>query len=333
MAKGGKAANEAGGGRATPGDFVEAALRAARRAYPPGNPEGVFAFDFGPRVRRGVVQREQTLRLYVGRKDGHAPPVSVLRFGHAGVRHRLQPDVVATGVVARAAIGRGLRCSGLHPGASLLVRDGGARWGGVACLLVAGSEKYLLTAGHLFRPGAARAPVACSLGPGRPMRVVGVLFSNLLDRDAASGEDDLLDAALVALTPAGEAVLAATDEARAPRLTNLIDAEAAAEGRVQCYRPTANDYSPPVACSFGRRVAYLAADARPTPVVVSAALRTDFVITSEGDSGSILCSVGDERLAAGLCVGSDGVGSLFAPLDRCLDRFNELHGLELRLWP
>ncbi|HEU4404340.1 MAG TPA: hypothetical protein VFS43_03520 [Polyangiaceae bacterium] len=324
-----------GPGRArAPAGFVEAALRAARRAYPPGNPAGVFAIDVGPRCRRGVEQGEQTLRLFVERKDDRAPGPDDVRFVHAGVRHRLRPDVVATGAPPRAyAAGRRARGSGLHPGAPLLVRDGGARWGGVACVLRSGDGRYLLTAGHLFRPGSAGAEVACARSPSRPLRAIGALFSNLLDLPAAEGDDDPLDAALVALSPEGVSVLEATDGARAPRLANLVDAEAAAEAEVQCYRPTSNDYSPPLGCTFGRQVAYLAAEARPAPVAVSRALRTDFVVTAEGDSGTVLCTPGDERLAAGACVGTDGVGSLFAPLDRCVDRFNELHGLELRLWP
>jgi hypothetical protein len=321
-----------GGGRA-PSGFVAAALRAARRAYPPGNAAGVFAIDVGPRRRRGVEQGEETLRLYVERKDDRAPAPEEVRFVHAGVRHRLRPDVVATGAPARAYVGRRPRGSGLHPGAPLLVRDGGARWGGVACVLGAGEGRFLLTAGHLFRPGAVGAPVACARSPSRPPRPVGELFANLLDQPAAEGDDDPLDAALVALSPEGVAVLEATDNPRAPRLTNLIDAEAAAEGEVQCFRPTSNDYSAPLGCALGRQVVYLAAEARPAPVTLSSALRTDFVVTAEGDSGTILCTPGEERLAAGACVGTDGAGSLFTPLDRCVDRFNELYGLDLRLWP
>lgn len=325
-------AGQTGKGRA-PAGFVEAALRAARRAYPPGNPAGVFAIDFGPRRRRGVEQGEQTLRLYVERKDDRAPSPDDLRFVHAGVRHRVVPDMVATGAPARASASGRSRGSGLHPGAPLLVRDGGARWGGVACVLRSGEGQFLLTAGHLFRPGVVGAPVACSRSASRPPRAIGELFANLLDQPAAEGDDDPLDSALVSLSDEGVAMLEATENARAPRLTNLVDAETAAEAEVQCFRPTSNDYSAPVGCSFGRQVVYLEAEARPTPVTISAALRTDIVVTVGGDSGTILCTLGEERLAAGACVGTDGIGSLFMPLDRCVDRFNELYGLELRLWP
>jgi hypothetical protein len=315
------------------GGFVEAALRAARRAYPPGNPRGVFAIDFGPKRCRGVDRGEPTLRLYVERKDGNAPPPAAVRFSHAGVRHRLDPDVVATGRAARASVGGAGRGSGLHPGAPLLVRDGGARWGGVACVLRSGADLYVLTAGHLFRPGSAGAAAAYVASPGGGQRMVGRLFGNLLDRPAGGDDDDPLDAALVALSPAGISVLEATAHPRAPRLTNLVDAQAASEGEVQCYRPTSNDYSSPIACSFGRRVVYLAAAARPAPVTISSALRTDFVVTAEGDSGTILCTAGEARLAAGACAGSDGVGSLFTPIDRCVERFNTEYSLDLRLWP
>jgi hypothetical protein len=323
-----------GGDDAPAAAWAAAALRAARRAYPPGNPAGVFAIDVGPRWRDGG-GGEYAVRLYVERAGDGARAPAALGFLHAGRRHRVRPEVVATGGRARASSGDGPRCTGLHAGAALLVRDGGgARWGGVACVLrAAQGGTYLLTAGHLFGPGARGARVACALGPGRPLGAVGDLFANLLDLPPGPGDDDPLDAALVALTPAGLALLAATDEPRAPRPTNLIDAEAACEGLVQCFRPTANDFTPPVGCSLARSVAYLSADARPAPVAVSVALRTEGVVTAAGDSGALLCTAGDERLAAGACAGADAVGSLFVPLDRCLDRFEALFGLGLRLSP
>ena len=150
---------------------------------------------------------------------------------------------------------------------------------------------------------------------------IGAVVVNLLDVAPAPGAE-ALDAALVRLSARGEAMLAATSNANAPRLTGLLDSGAIDGATAQTFRAIGGDYSEIATCSFDAGVVYLSATARPARVRVAKAIRVGKALTASGDSGTILCTTDEgARLAIGTCVGLDGAGSLFAPLDRAVDAF------------
>src|SRR5205085_1640635 len=122
------------------------------------NRYGVYAFGIGARTRRGR-RRERTLVVYIVRKlvtpKHRVPPIS---FRHGGRTVTITPDVVATGGAMRACDGTDSTYTGLHAGAAIAIGSGGTRavTGGIACLIGRGDgPTHLLTAGHLFPPGAA----------------------------------------------------------------------------------------------------------------------------------------------------------------------------------
>jgi len=219
--------------------------------------------------------------------------------------------------------------SGIHPGAPILVHDQGERWGAVGCALRGGGATYIVTAGHLFSRGGGGV-VRCAASGGAPIEI-GAVASNLLDLAPPAGASHPLDAALVRLHAHGEQMLAATTHKHAPRLTGLLDATAIAGTLAQTFRAVSNDYSEVAACTIEPAVVYLPAAARPNRVAVSNVIRTATAVTASGDSGTILCTANDERLALGTCIGIDGAGSLFTPLDAAIDAFSAQIGAALAL--
>lgn len=90
----------------------------------------------------------------------------------------------------------------LHPGAAVQIEDpanpNAIFWAGVACFLAVNDEPHLLTAGHVFPPGVAEAPVF------KDGETVATLRFNLLEPHRYHGADrPRLDGALCALTDEG----------------------------------------------------------------------------------------------------------------------------------
>lgn len=308
---------------------LEAALRAARRAFPATNRYGVLGFGISHVRRRGRRLDHTSLTVYVEKKlarpTRRVPP---LVFTSAGQRIRLEPDVRATGrqPLAHAAASRGF--TGLHPGAPIRV---GIEWGGVGCLLtVDGTPTHLLTCGHLFEPDAEGTAVVAGDGP-QAVRV-GRLVANLLD-DSTLTRSDLafpMDAALVELTPQGTE-LASRTASRLPvsgvRDSGLFGLD------VQAFLATANDFSEVTTTGAGP-VDFPGMNAEVRGVYpVQHVLKTNGVLTQPGDSGTILLTTESPRRAVGTCIGAVGTAmSLFEPFARSIPSLADAASLPLDIW-
>lgn len=300
-------------------------LALARRRYPPGNADGVFAFELGPRLCRGRSMPERTLRVFVPWKDPSctAMPPLVVRSGNA--RIRVRPDVIATGAQPLAGDAPTSYFTGLHVGAALQART---RFGATGLLLTAEQRPtHLVTAGHLFAERDREAAVRAAR-QGTNARVIGRLVCNLLD-ERPGGLTHAIDAALVELNAFGTALAEATHHRKAPQPIAVLSLAEAGRTAVLAFRATANDYSE---SSDVHSVAecHFAAAARPRGYAVQDVLCTERQLTRAGDSGTLFTTAGQQRAAVGLCIGVDGRRTLLEPLERALHYFDHARpGLSL----
>lgn len=308
---------------------LEAALRAARRAFPAANPYGVLGFGISRVRRRGRRLTHTSLTIYVEKKLARPErPVPPLVFTDAGKRVRLAPDVRATGRQALAHAAVATRFTGLHPGAPIKV---GIEWGGVGCLLtVDGTPTHLLTCGHLFESDAQGTAVFAGDGPQATQ--IGRLVANLLD-DSTLARSDLafpMDAALVELTPQGTD-LASSTASRLPvggiRESGLFGLD------VQAFLATANDFSEVTTTGAGA-VDFPGMNSEVRGLYpVQHVLKTNGALTQPGDSGTILLTTESPRRAVGTCIGAVGTAmSLFEPFSRSIPSLAEATSLPLDIW-
>jgi len=312
-------------------------LAAARQAFPPGNPQGVVAHGIDISRRAGRSQGYYSLVLYVACKARRpATAIKPVPFSHNGKAYAAVPDVIGVGGEPLAAQGTAGQFSGLHPGARIEARVSktGYSNGGVACLLTTGTRPtHLLTAGHLFNPMFNRSEVLAAADEGEERVVVGSLTGNLLDQ-APMTTGYHLDAALVELNAAGRNMAEESDRWSSPRLAGQVAQDELQGNWVQSFRPTTGGYSMETKALAGVFTANLKSGARPLNFSVTDVIKTRSTISREGDSGTIMFTLGDDCLAGGICSGCLGAeGSLFEPLDRALNALQSTLDADLNIWP
>lgn len=319
--------------RLTP-SHERAAVAAALAVYGPNNPQGVFGIAAGPKRVRGRRTSVPTLLLFVPHKLDQPPsPIAPVSFKYRGAHHVVMPDVVATGESARMSANGMPKYSGLHAGAGILAESSKLVAGAVTCLLgPASGPTHLLTAGHLFAPGASNAKVKAARDSGSPTVVVGRLERSLLD-DPGAGEP--LDAALVKLTAEGQSMARQTGTgARLPRLANApLDSANIESVWLKAFLPTMGDYVARLEGSFSASAYYANSPFGQTETLRDV-ITTGSAHNVEGDSGTVLMTQqGDPRpLAAGVVVARAGTLSLHVPLDFVFSKLRADFGPGLRVW-
>ena len=313
---------------------ARAVVEAAADAFAPGNPHGVVGAAVGPKRVRGRPTSELALIVFVPRKVDRPPaPVGPVTFMHRGARREVMPDVVATGHRAGSVARHQPAFNGLYAGCSIQARSTKVVAGAVACLLGPSSgPTHLLTAGHLFAPGATNAKVEAAPGPQEPAVVVGRLVRSLLDDPGAGAP---LDAALVALTPAGRRLaLAGGKSPRLPRLAPAsFDTRHVATAWLRVFLPSTGDYVARLEGDF--RLNFYHAD---SPFggtqTLHNVIETGFVRNVDGDSGTILMTDDDGAVsrAVGIVVGHAGASSLHIPVDVALSQLAPELGGDLAIW-
>ncbi len=313
---------------------ARAAVAAAAAAFPPGNPQGVVGVAAGRKRVRGRRTSVPALLAFVTRKlDDPGVPIEPVAFEHRGARRELMPDVIATGGPVAMVAGGQPSFDGLYAGSALRVQSTKAVVGAVTCLLgPADGPTHLLTAGHLFAPGASNAEVKAARGRQQPEVVVGRLARNLLD-DPGQGEP--LDAALVALTAEGRHMALTTGLVeRLPRLdAKPFESAYVASVWLKVFLPTTGDYVGGLGGDFSPSTFYAS-----SPFGGEQTLRdvivTDFARNVEGDSGTVLMTErGDPApRAVGVAIAYAGAVSLHTPLDRALRRLAPSLGKRITIW-
>ncbi|RKH67290.1 hypothetical protein [Corallococcus llansteffanensis] len=306
-----------------------AVMATARELFPQGNRFGVVAYGVGRRRVQGEPSREWTLSVYVRRKHERPEyPVPPLTFRVRGGWYSIVPDVIATGALPRSGQSALPEFEGLRIGATVnAVAPGGTlRAGGVASLLTsAGSQepRWLLTAGHLFERNAWTTRVFAALPEGKP-QVVGHPRLNLLE---PSNGWPALDAALVELTPAGQALAKKTPPLKAAGVAQ--DGWTGTEVRMR--RPTSNAWisTRTEASLFDVHFPESAFG----PVSLAGLIATTSAITLDGDSGGALLTPGPAPKVLGSCSGAlQPSHSFFQPLAPVLERLQQELGVQLHLW-
>jgi hypothetical protein len=305
---------------------AEELIEAALRRFPIGNRHGVFGFDVGVRVRRGLPTPEHTLRLYIEQKLPESGGTLNRPFKVGASRSLVVPDIVATGSRPRTLEGRSLTFSGVHVGAAILVAK--RHFGGIGAILTSNTKpSHLLTAGHLFPEGSTDVAVQAARSGGSP-RIVGHLACNLLDKHRGS---HAIDAALVRLNDLGSELAVSNSSTRPPRPGALFSSDPE-DVVVQAYLSTALDFSTPSKMSLLPLAVHLLSGARPSGYTVRGVVRCAHEITRQGDSGTAFLTADAQRHLVGTCVGVDGKGSLVEPAARALAVLAAETGLSLNLW-
>jgi hypothetical protein len=282
-------------------------LEVARRAYPARNKYGVLAFGIGPTIVEGRAQPCIGLNVYVVRKEREPRhPIAQVEVESGGKRWQVPVNVVGMGAPPVASRGRMPAFSGVHPGAAITTRRGGA-FAAVCCLLGSrGQPTHAVTAGHLFRKGKAGAPVLAADKPRGLLRTVGHLQVNYLD----SGD---IDAALIRLTEAG--VTMRNDSG--PPLTDYLALQNCWGKQVRARLPTSGDYSPETQTALDGLDVLMTSHTRGR-YWIRGAVSTVARVTQPGDSGTLLCSGLSNQFLVGVCAGSTGFHSVFEPFERVL---------------
>jgi hypothetical protein len=201
----------------------------------------------------------------------------------------------------------------LAPGTRISVESNPSLRAGIACVVVADDKTYLVTCGHVFRPGASNTAIFA-----RGKHVAG-LEHNFLD------EADPLDAAYCRLTQQGRKFLAAS--ASAETWFDDVLAPADGQGKPAVFYPSNDGASDAVTTSID------SFDASSSNIFndfwslsLSGLIRTA-AITEAGDSGSLLAV---DNHYYGLCTGRPD-SSYFTPLSVTLQRMRN-HFTEVELW-
>lgn len=312
-----------------------AVMRAAAAEFGADNPYGVVAFGIRRKESGGRALAYDTLTVYVASKAGVIErPVPTIEFELRGSAYELQPDVVAAGVPGPDLGGEAV-FSGLHPGAPL--RTAAGLTGGTGAILgdVTGA-RFLVTAGHLFGPNAgAEGVFAANPGDAQPT-LIGSLERDLLDGnfELGGGMQGPIDLALVRLNSDGAQMATRTLAGNALRIgqVGLVNPISGALG--QMFSPLLAAFSgPPTFVNATPFSIHLRGGARLAPYTLSLVLMTQFPISQPGDSGSVLCTTGQNRLGLGACAGRFMRGSVFEPFARALPLLREAAGEPgLRVW-
>jgi hypothetical protein len=303
-------------------------MEAAERIFPPQNKYGVFGFGIGSKRKKGAYSGYNTLTVFITRKyknpENRIPPVPV-SFSEGDFF--VIPDIIASGHAPKINNSKKLPFNGLHPGSVIRPEwDRSYSYGGVACILSSNREPdFLLTAGHLFPPGAQGTLVYAG-DSGFSGKPCGELVHNLLDHDYGSSN---IDAALVQLNEDGKMLVHETT-GDGPYLQGIDTLEIGRTGYVQAFLPNSNDYSDVVEVRYHNFTIYINEPLRDRDLVIRSSLLTRFSISRPGDSGTILFSRRESKGAVGICVGEWGTHSIFEPIGRAIRILRQQYpGLEL----
>jgi hypothetical protein len=199
------------------------------------------------------------------------------------------------------------------PGSRILVDSRPVQRAGVACLVSADSQTYLITCGHVFSPNAANTAVFVN------GEVVATLTHNFLD------DAEQLDAAYCLVTNRG--LQLAAQSLNAPTWFGALLTPSAGQGQPAVFWPTNDSATDAVtttinsfsSCENGLFNSFW-------NLSLCELVRTELVTTG-GDSGSLL-SVRDRYYA--LCSGSPS-WSYYTPIEFVLDRMRNTFS-EVELW-
>lgn len=313
--------------RALGRDAWAAAMAAAEKRFPPGNPHGVFAFGIDQTTAQGL-PGPLGLVVHVERKM-HRPPARVPALRVDGIT--VVPDVVGSGRTAVAGQGFEPVFTGLHPGAAIVTGASRPQVGAVACILARDDRPvFLITAGHLFPQRAGGMPVGSAPadwdGPPEP---IGTLQQNLLDGSpGADADQPPIDASLIELNADGVKLARRT---RSRWTLGSIMKLATIDGTPsQAFRWRGGQFALARPASTLPRTVHFRGHVRDFTVrdVVSTSPST----TADGDSGTILVEAAARRRAIGVCVGEFAHESIFEPLDKVLRGFGAAVA-GCRIWP
>jgi hypothetical protein len=309
----------------------EIVMEAARSIFYRNNDFGVYAIEIGPKRVRGLKLDAITLVVYVERKNRcPANPVPLVYFEINNQSYSILPDVVATGNKPAPHNGWHPLFTGLHPGAQIVSKLPGKTSVGAVSLLIqtGGALQYLVTAGHLFPPGANGLSVwAAPQETQAPISIGEVLF-NLLDENTQLK----LDVAVVQLNDRGIHLAEQTvTSSYYPKFSSTVPFSNLSGIEGQAFLPIEHQYSVKTVTEQYLFTGYMESEVWGKYEVTNV-LQADHPITNEGDSGTALFSSQYPTFAIGSCIGKLGQTTLVEYFDRSMRVIQQLLGKPIDLW-